>query len=174
MESKNCIRCSYLICASEIIDRTKSNDCVRVYHPSDLDGADEANNNISASTSCSSDALCKSDNTATPIMYADELQVCPTSPPKMNRLQRRKEKKRRKKEHRNQMKEEIQPQSIRVTTTTTFKSIPTNNNITRSIVHVKPLIVLDLNGICECSKRYYIIDLLCMVYVIHKMAFLFN
>lgn len=151
MESKKCIRCSYLICASDVIARTKSADCVRVYIPSDLDVADEGlctNNKVSAST-CSSDALCKNDNAATPIMHADDLQVSPTlttCSPKMNRVQRRKEKKRRKKEHRNQMKEEIQPLSIRVTTTAKFNSIP-KSNCTKSIVHVKPLVVLDLNGI---------------------------
>jgi len=63
-----------------------------------------------------------------------------------DRIQRRKDKKRRKLELRIQAKEaSMQNQSIRVTTT-----IFHNEKIPpplRSIVHVKPLIVLDLNGI---------------------------
>lgn len=64
-----------------------------------------------------------------------------------DRAQRRKEKKLRKRQLNDQMKnEDIQPLSMRITTTKFHPNLD-RNATTRSIVHVKPLIVLDLNGI---------------------------
>ena len=120
------INCKYLRCAQEYISRTKLSDddncCVRVQHCEPID-----NNNLY--------------NTTTTQKYNnDDIQH-------LDKVQRRKEKKRRKKELRNKMKDELsmQIQSIRVTTTS-FPPLSTCK-LEQSVVHIKPLIVLDLNGI---------------------------
>jgi len=117
------INCKYLRCAQEYISRTKTSGddhcCVRVQHCEPIDKEGET--------------------LTTPKYNNDDIQH-------LDKVQRRKEKKRRKKELRNKMKEELamQIQSIRVTTTS-FP--PITCKLEQSIVHVKPLIVLDLNGI---------------------------
>lgn len=133
--SKQRVKCCYVRCATEVIERTKSYDCVRVYHCHD--GADSRNseqinppppavagrNHLVASNTCT--------------------QESQTS----DRAQRRKEKKLRKRQLNDQMKnEDIQPLSMRITTTKFHPNLD-KNATNRSIVHVKPLIVLDLNGI---------------------------
>ena len=120
------INCKYLRCAQEYISRTKLSDddncCVRVQHCEPID-----NNNLY-------------NTTTTPKYNNDDIQH-------LDKVQRRKEKKRRKKELRNKMKDELsmQIQSIRVTTTS-FPPL-TTCKLEQSVVHIKPLIVLDLNGI---------------------------
>ena len=118
------INCKYLRCAQEYLSRTKSsndnNCCVRIQHCKPIDKEGET--------------------LTTPKYNNDDIQH-------LDKVQRRKEKKRRKKELRNKMKEELamQIQSIRVTTTV-FPPLSTCT-LEQSIVQVKPLIVLDLNGI---------------------------
>jgi hypothetical protein len=152
------ISCCYLRCAAEVISRTKSNDCVRVYHFDAVSAHQSAPPSASASR-LSSATTADKQNTST---SNSPSRVYPHDD---DRLQRRKEKKRRKKESRIQLKEEETSmiQSLRVTTTIFHPvfSSPTQNQFIqcmsasvslsmprpRSIVHVKPLIVLDLNGI---------------------------
>ena len=84
--SNRSISCCYLRCAADVIARTKSNDCVRVYH---FDAGD-------------------SHQSAPPLASASKLGPIKNALPSSsmpctnllgeNRLQRRKEKKRRKKE----------------------------------------------------------------------------
>ena len=118
------INCKYLRCAQEYLSRTKSSDddncCVRIQHCKPIDN--------------------KGETLTAPKYNNDDIQH-------LDKVQRRKEKKRRKKELRNKMKEELsmQIQSIRVTTTV-FPPLSTCT-LEQSIVHIKPLIVLDLNGI---------------------------
>ena len=136
-------RCCYVRCATEVIERTKSYDCVRIYHCHDAtDSRKSEQGNPSTPTAATRNC----------VQSAETFIKCPTSAPisKMknsDREQRRKEKKLRKKQQRAQMQnEDMQPLSIRVTTTK-FHPALDKNATSRSIVHVKPLIVLDLNGI---------------------------
>ena len=158
--SNNSISCCYLRCAAEVVARTESNDCVRVYHFDTGSAHQSASLSASAElTSSATTADASAQNTPT---YDSPSLVYPHGD---DRLQRRKEKKRRKKEIRMQLKEGDTHliQSLRVTTTIfhpVFVSRTQNQSIKnmstsvplsiphpRSIVHVKPLIVLDLNGI---------------------------
>jgi hypothetical protein len=157
--SNRSISCCYLRCAADVIARTKSNDCVRVYH---FDAGD-------------------SHQSAPPLASASKLGPIKNALPSSsmpctnllgeNRLQRRKEKKRRKKEIRMHAKEQdlSTRQSLRITTTKfhpvsssmqngfaqmSTSSVPHSMYHPTSIVHVKPLIVLDLNGIlCHRVRR---------------------
>ena len=157
------ISCCYLRCAADVIARTKSNDCVRVYH---IDAGDSHQ---------SAPLLPTTAKLSSTTIAGEAAQNTPTTDSLLhgdNRLQRRKEKKRRKKEIRMRAIEEDTPmiQSMRVTSTTFhhLSSSPTQNIFTqsmstsvslstphpRSIVHVKPLIILDLNGIlCHRIRR---------------------
>ncbi len=136
-------RCCYVRCATEIIQRTQSYDCVRIYHCHDAtDSRNSEQGNpptpIAATKNFvqTADACIKSPTAA------------PISPVKTSdRAQRRKEKKLRKRQLLAQMRnKDMQPLSLRVTTTK-FHPTLDKNATTQSIVHVKPLIVLDLNGI---------------------------
>ena len=149
-------RCSYLRCADAVVANTKSNDCVRVLRchqsterckvdaqqsQSEDQCTNHNHNNTNAEDTCSSYSNNPSDSCA-----ATSSQVLA-----LDRVQRRKEKKRRKRELRKTTAaSSIMPtiQSLRITTSTfdsTSLLLPTV--LTQSIVHVKPLIVLDLNGI---------------------------
>lgn len=139
--NQNITRCRYLRCATEVIERTKSYDCVRVYH---CPNVDDARNSEQWSPTVA--ARAPPESIATPT--CDSSPSTPISPMQpSDRGQRRKEKKVRKKELRNQTKNtDMQPLSLRITTTK-FHPALEKNATTRSIVHVKPLLVLDLNGI---------------------------
>ena len=158
--SNSSISCCYLRCAAEVVARTTSNDCVRVYH-FDIGSAHQSAP-LSASAEEISSATTADTSAQNTPTYDSPSRVYPHDD---DRLQRRKEKKRRKKEIRMQLKEGETPmiQSLRVTTTifhpvlvsraqnqsieSMSTSVPLSIPHPRSIVHVKPLIVLDLNGI---------------------------
>lgn len=117
--------CCYLRCAADVISLTRSSDCVQVYHFDDY-----SNEQLTQSA---------------PTTIKSTIQSNPQNDD--DRLQRRKAKKRRKK----QLKEEERSiiQSLRVTTTlfpTHIHQSPITSSY-KAIIHVKPLIVLDLNGI---------------------------
>ncbi|KAL7498463.1 hypothetical protein ACHAWT_007138 [Skeletonema menzelii] len=126
--------CKLLRCALDVINRTKSADAMRITTaPIDY-------NEITAKP--------KTPQTNTnPHSSQNELQ---------DRVQRRKEKKRRKIEHRKQH-QEVSTIKSEVVTTTSFCDFSTNTNSdssqlsippsVRAIIHVKPLIILDVNGI---------------------------
>lgn len=147
--NKQGIKCRYLICAAEVIERTKSYDCVRVYHR--RDAADAINS--TQITNRPSPSMAEISHLES---GAQDTHDSPSSAPApamltSDRAQRRKEKKMRKKEKKKQLHalmkgDEKCPLSIRVTTTKFHSTLDTRAT-TRSIVHVKPLIVLDLNGI---------------------------
>lgn len=148
----NRIICSFLKCAAEISARTKSSDIVRVHHPANEDVAAISKTEPVASTD--SHALANDAANSSSSSTND-------TPCSHDRTQRRKEKKRKKKELRAQMKERdatLKTHSLRVTTTLFSAETRTTTSATpryvqvyeqseRSIVHVKPLVVLDLNGI---------------------------
>lgn len=158
--SNSSISCCYLRCAAEVVARTKSNDCVRVYHFDT--GSAHQSASLSASGEIISSATTADASAQNTPTYDSPSRVYPHGD---DRLQRRREKKRRKKEIRMQLKEGDTHliQSLRVTTTIfhpvfvlrtqnqSIKSMSTSAPLSilhpRSIVHVKPLIILDLNGI---------------------------
>jgi len=142
--NQNIIRCRYLRCATEVIERTKSYDCVRVYHCPNLDDARSSDQCYPPSPTVA--ARAPTELIATPSCESSpSTPILPMQP--SDRAQRRKEKKVRKKGLRNQTKNaDMQPLSLRITTTK-FHPAVEKTATTRSIVHVKPLIVLDLNGI---------------------------
>ncbi len=166
--SKHGISCCYLRCAAEVIARTKSNDCVRVYH---FDAGDSHQSAPPFASASKLGSTTTADETAKNTLTSGSISLKYSHGD--SRLQRRKEKKRRKKEIRMHAKEEdlSMIQSLRVTTTIFHPvfSSPTQHKFTqsmstssvphsmphpRSIVHVKPLIVLDLNGIlCHRVRR---------------------
>jgi hypothetical protein len=126
----NSTSCCYLRCAADVLSLTGSNDCIQVY---------QFDNDYCSPTTINSTIQ------TNPLNDDDD------------RIQRRKDKKRRKK----QLKEEESSliQSLRITTTV-FP--PTNiqqsqtTTLYKAIIHVKPLIVLDLNGILCHRVRYNI------------------
>ena len=149
-------RCSYLRCADAVVANTKSNDCVRVLrcHQStekckvdaqQSQSEDQCTNHNNTNAEEAEDTCSSYSNNPSDSRDASTQVLA------LDRVQRRKEKKRRKRELRKTAAaSSIMPtiQSLRITTSTfdsTSLLLPTV--LTQSIVHVKPLIVLDLNGI---------------------------
>lgn len=157
----------YLKCAGEIISRTKSKDCVRVSlcnRPRADDTEQCSKSALAEESEVESIPVEKSTNKLHNNNKADQHTIDSHQTPNSScdsgdgdRKERRKEKKRRKKELIQQIKQgSTQTQTIRFTTTKPFDSlseiIPKDQP--HSIVHVKPLIVLDLNGIlCHRVRR---------------------
>jgi hypothetical protein len=144
MEHLQSTQCKLLRCALEVIDRIKPADVVRITTvPIVFAAAASVDNNITSKSTTS---------TTNPHAFENELQ---------DRVQRRKEKKRRKIELRKQQQEESAIKSEVVTfcnfgsssTNTSSVSSPTSSDSTpipqsvRAIITVKPLIILDVNGI---------------------------
>ena len=124
--------CKLLRCALEVIGRTSA-DAIRITTVP-IENKPETTQN---------------QNTTNPHSSQNEHQ---------DRVQRRKEKKRRKMELRKQRREESTIKSEVVTTTSSTKaavSLPSDSSqvqvsippSVRAIIHVKPLIILDVNGI---------------------------
>jgi hypothetical protein len=126
--------CQLLRCALEVIDCTKSADAVRI---------------ITVPIVCAAAASGDDKPTSSPTTKTNSYR-CQNE--LQDRVQRRKEKKRRKIELRKQQQEESTLHS-EVVTTTSFCNFGANTTSSvlhlsvRAIIYVKPLIILDVNGI---------------------------
>ncbi|KAK1745002.1 hypothetical protein QTG54_004293 [Skeletonema marinoi] len=139
--------CKLLKCALEVIDRTKSADTMRI-------------------TTVPVDNII----TAKPTTSATKTNPHSNQNEHQGREQRRKEKKRRKIELRKQRRE-ISTITSEVVTTTSLRNFCSNTTSSvssdsttivsvpqpvRAIIHVKPLIILDVNGIlCHRLRQKY-------------------
>ena len=126
MKIINSTSCCYLRCAADVISLTRSSDCVQVYH------FDDYSNELPTQSA--------------PTKINSTIQTNPLNDD--DRIQRRKDKKRRKKLLKEEERSSIQ--SMRITTTVFPPSHVQQSRtaiLYKAIIHVKPLIVLDLNGI---------------------------